>query len=354
MERSPANSSGDALGHAESPFDDPLRLFGDFYEEPPVCRGVTIDMAMAVSGEITACEGKEQTLLVKTGLESWKESEAIASASSDRPEFQVVGNPPPVPYGGLACTAVALGHTSAADAMKALYDFLGNEVTASICKLRLEKCSITAKVFLDSDQLVSECEMKVRLFEGVSSQSVVDEKPQLMAEFRRRSGDSLVFCKVFEEATTYLKVLFAPICTAASSGRAVTSEKNLLPSVIEVDTPDADNLGASVDMLTNTLSPTGQAEALLALCAMAQAAAGAVAVCVALERGQDVLANLMASQTLRVAYPAARLASRLAVQGCCSESLTSSLQHAARKGMAEDGTDSLVRTELASVLRCTA
>jgi hypothetical protein len=350
MERSPANSSGDALGHAESPFDY------YFYEEPSdVCRGVTIDMAMDVSGEITACKGKEQMILGRTGLESWQESEAIASASSDRPEFQVVGNPTPVPYGGLACTTVALGHTSAADAMKALYDFLGNEVTASICKLRLEKCSITAQVFLESDQLMSECEMKVRLFEGVSSQSVVDEKPQLMAEFRRRSGDLLAFCRVFEDATTYLKVLFDPICTAASSGRAVTSEKNLLPwCVIEDDTPDADNLGPSVDMLTNPLSPTGQAEALLALCAMAQAAAGAVAVCVALERGQDVLADLMASQTLRVAYPAARLASRLAVQGCCSESLTSSLQHAARKGMAEDGTDSLVRTELASVLRCTA
>jgi len=308
---SSSSSSNDAVGSDAADFalfqmgfdggfvasnDDPFGMqAGDFYREPSdVTRGCTISLDNQFGSPFFTDP------FDSSNCSAFKCE--VGDGCSDRPvaepKFFETGRPAELPFGGLASTTVLLEHVaSPAEAMAALHTFLGTELKASITKLRLEKCSITATCFAQADHVLAHCSLKVRLFRPADTK-------QLVVEFRRRGGDAFVFSRIFGRAEAYLKCGAAAV--EKTGGAAV-----LLPAV-QSDEVQTDNLQPLVDMLANVSAPANQAEALVAMALVASSAVKAAAVFVAINHMQGVVfAQLLASPVPELAQPAAYLASRL-------------------------------------------
>jgi hypothetical protein len=330
MSSSSSSSSNDAVGidaavFALSPFqlgfdggfvasnDDPFGMQdGDFYRDPiDVTRGCTISLDNQFGSPFFTDP------FDSSNCSAFKCE--VGDGCSDRPvaepKFFETGRPAELPYGGLASTTVLLEHVaSPAEAMAALHMFLGTELKASITKLRLEKCSITATCFAQADHVLAHCSLKVRLFRPADTK-------QLVVEFRRRGGDAFVFSRIFGRAEAYLK----------SSGAAAVEktgwEAVSLPA-LQSDEVQTDNLQPLVDMLANASAPENQAEALVGMALVASSAVKAAAVCVAINHMQGVVfAQLLSSPVPDLAQSAAYLASRLQMPPHASADTTSLIQH---------------------------
>lgn len=295
-------------------------LDGDFYQEPDlVTRGITLQpQNLAGFGFETL-----------SPIDGSKSFEKALTKVQPALSFADVLQAPEVPFGGYAPTSLLLEHTSAARAMSFLHTFFENEVTGSIIKLRPEKCSITAEVFIeDAHGFFAQCSVKTRLFQPFG--------PGLVLEARRRGGDSLAFGKVFKRLTEYFH---EPVRTPLE-----TLSMPVFAPPLEMS--DSQALQPVIDMVTNESSAQMQAEGLASLLVLANVATTA-AVTVAFEHVEEVLAGLIISPLLSVAFPAARLASMLDKPG------SELLQVAAQKAVADEATSGLVRAELTKFMQST-
>lgn len=174
-----------------------------------------------------------------------------------------------------------------------LLDFLDTEVVSSVTKVRRQKFTIKADVFVGSIM----CTIKIRVYSA--------SRDNYAIEFQRRRGDCVAFSNTFERVARYL----APdLCVAAVAGREELPIE--LPLPIPSDTLmgiDEAGLQPLLDMACHN-----QAEAAAALAERVQDSQAAAALCSA--PVFEVLASLLQSDQVDVAYPTARLLSRLATR----------------------------------------
>lgn len=255
--------------------------------------------------------------------------------------------------GDHAPTSVTLRKcSSAAEAMNSIHEFLSKELRSSITKVRPQKYSIKAHVFWEAAGALTSCTLKARAFViGEADQ----QEPQVLIECVRYGGDPFAFDAVFEALREKLDQ------DGGSSHPAAAEREVLTAPVIDHDgaaglVGPSTGLQPLIDMLADSASPQLQAESLAALVTLANAsAAEAVVVCAAVAGAQGVLAGLLASAAslnVEIAYSAARLLQCLARLAGTSEcrAVVDPLVSAALPAVAAEGTDRLVRNELAQAV----
>eukprot|EP00929_Paragymnodinium_shiwhaense_P043447 TRINITY_DN22342_c0_g1_i1.p1 TRINITY_DN22342_c0_g1~~TRINITY_DN22342_c0_g1_i1.p1 ORF type:complete len:429 (+),score=83.29 TRINITY_DN22342_c0_g1_i1:93-1379(+) len=344
----PFIEDGDDIGF--SPFGF---LPGDCYrEEDDVRRGIAIVLDSDHGTPFVGDTFKDQ-FKDPYAIDDLKASLPAAEASAgDMPDFRSVGPPPSLPFGGVGASTVALESASAAEAMEELHAFLREGVMASILKFRPAKCTMTAVVFVKSQEVTGQCELKLRIYLQAAP-------PRLLVEFQRRDRNSLVFARAFRQAVSYLQKRFYVVavggdCAAAAGKLSEPAVPQWLPP--EADRIEAADLQPLVDRLMDASGslPDAQVEALQTLVATASGAAeNAAAVGAMLQQHAHMAADLLMHPALEVALSAACLASCLASQRNGNAELASALQRGALQAVTEDSTDKRVREELSRVLRDT-
>lgn len=202
--------------------------------------------------------------------------------------------PRQVPFGGCAFTSVPLGSVSHVDAMRAIVGFFqSQEMVCSITKHSFQKCSVKADVFMEEAHCGATCSVKARLFQ---------DSNQLVAEFQRRSGDAVAFSSVFKRAQEYLRKYLAGEEVLGNSEIHAVPAGELLQ--------EEDNLQPLVDTVCGAHSQEMQAEALASLLILTHTAATAAAVFkVCQGELRERLGELANSPVWSIAQPASRLAS---------------------------------------------
>mmetsp|Transcript_60988 Transcript_60988/g.108407 ORF Transcript_60988/g.108407 Transcript_60988/m.108407 type:complete len:418 (+) Transcript_60988:183-1436(+) len=309
----------------------PLRLAGDFYNEPDnVHRGV--DLAdVAFGGLYTG----EEDLFNPGALHNFEVKKDL-----QEPVQFSDGFPAEVPSCGCFSTSVILDakRVSAAEAATSVYDFLRAKVSTSICKVRPAKFAIKAEVFPETAGV--SCLLKVRIYSSPG--------PQLVVECRRCRGDTVLFGHTFQEAANHLRLRFQDACCGHAPAPLSALAKGFPPQ-------GAEELAVQplVDMALSDGDLELQAEAASALAALMSTAAGnAMCMCAILAGLQEVLAKLCNSG-LEIAYPAARLISQLA-RNPGENSMAEQLALAAVRAAVTEQTDDIVRRELAEAVRAVA
>jgi hypothetical protein len=200
------------------------QFVGDFYREPDdTCRGLTLGLQefhdfptnlgydFETFGQDPYNYKLTGTLQGDTSFDKKQTYEAAAAASSaEQPLEFVEGFEVPLvpddPYFNLSPTTLYVSPTSGrllptpAQIGNLLIDFLKTDVNSSIEKVRPRKFWIRANVFLKSEAhgvRYSMCTIKIRIYKALDGSFVI--------EFMRRTGDALVFNKVFQQASRYLK-----------------------------------------------------------------------------------------------------------------------------------------------------
>jgi len=242
--------------------------------------------------------------------------------------------------GGCSSTSITLEDISAQQAMRALHELFSTERGVCITKMRLIKCWISADGFVEKDLIFSQCSLKARVFKTESQKTVI--------EFRRRCGDALAFTSIFQTAKKCLQHKFTPVGTDVPMDVDVCETRafNVMDVTYPVATEpiDAAGLQPLIAMVANDQCPEIQAEALVSLVLLANAAA----VCVALEQLHGVLARLIISPLVTVAYPAARLSALMMLNGGDTDG---KLAKAAQNAAFTHHVNDMVRRELQHAIK---
>lgn len=335
-----------------------MRLHGDFYHEADnVKRGVNM-MNPGLMGGLDASQMMEPYGHDFDSLHGnwWQKFDSpdkgdmaadVELEDAERPDFTDDVAPAEAPEGGASCSSVLLECGSAAQVASAVHTFLTTEVSSSIRKVRTQKFSIKADVFVEVGVCSTRCTLKARVFRVPGPPTAT----QLSVEFGRRQGDAVGFQRIFDQAARYLRDRFDP---HARSGTAQVPETAPpTPALCPNSAVGESDLGPLLDMVSDESTPLLQAEAVAALAVLVGASAGAAAALAVLARLQEVLAGLLSAE-LSLAYPAACLAAQLARQGSNGPALAERLLLAAIQGAVADATDGLVRLQLAEVVRLAA
>lgn len=344
--------------------DQPMRLQGDFYNEPDnATRGCVVLQGTDPCGhDFGTHEGsvwdsqfwfsKAPDLnegLMLSGHDDFLAHSGI-QAIINEPRFSDSVAPREAEPGGFARTTVTILSSSAAEVAACIYKFLKSEVAASIRKVTPNKFAIKADIFNDVGGNFTNCLLKVRVLRPPGQES-----QGLLVEFNRRQGDVVSFGHFFAQASAHLLRCFPGSLGRSPASQAQALQMPPVPSVPEKLAAPQGDLQPLLDMVMNNDAPPLQAEAMAALVTIAGAgAASAAAMCGVLAslQLQEVLVSLWTDARIDVAYPAARLATELARHGAdasAAQLLTSALQ-----GAIASSTDRLVRLQLAEAVRAGA
>jgi len=227
---------------------------------------------------------------------------SISTDISTLPIFSDSVQPTELPICGQAITSVVFESTSAAKIAQCAHDFLIKKVDASVIKVTPEKFSIKAVIFHKVGNCLLNCTLKVRVFQKPLS---IGGKQYLVAEFRRRQGDAVVFNHIFDLVSSHLKAHDAP--------HAGIPSEPIPPYLALPEHADAGgaDIQALVGMMANDDCPTVQVEALTVLLVYASAQAAATAISTALACHEDALHGLLSNSRSEVSYAARRLAGQL-------------------------------------------
>jgi len=251
-------------------------------------------------------------------------------------------------------TSLLLRSSSPAEALNCMLRWLEGNAHTSITKVRPQKFALKADIFEDLSCCTQFCSIKIRAFAVPLEPGA---KPEVLVEVRKVKGDSVAFKEVFDQASQRLRDIDPDVRRLKGKmpiigGAAVAAQ----PTGV-VATSDCQ---PHVDMMTSC-SPELQAEAVAALASLASAnAAGAIPVCAALVKAQEVLealagiftATAHAELSIEVSYPAAQLFASIARNGAFGgrEPELERLLLAALEGIGADGTPDMVRMELANAV----
>lgn len=378
--------------HSHCAFDG-LQLHGDFYREPDdVMRGCTLVGAADFLEEVSSGDLSlhSQKGLAHVAGRDWyhgaelfdwvPHSSTVAEMEAARAvSFSDAVQPSELLVSDRTATSIMLEASSAAAVASHIRDFLKRDVTASILKTSPSKFSIKAQVFQDVGGCLANCTLKARLFKPVPSASSCGQNTDgvVLVQLCRRQGDSLAFAVVFGLLAQSLRSVFklAEEESARHSGAGVRPPHLDLPlpvraapasvtfpvprvplcadpatacDAFEMGTRCEHLLAPLLDMLCSSAPSAVQAEATAALAATAASStAGATAVCDALADSPGVLAALVASDRLDVAYPAARLVSTLSKR--CGRQLSGAWSIG---DLEPEKLNPLVSSELRAALSC--
>lgn len=279
-----------------------------------------------------------------------------------------------LPFGGLAVTSVYLGSaTTVPGALAWMEKLFSQELTGEVLKNKPEKGTMKARVCHQGGHWRAHCTVKVRLHRDCPAAAVSEhfcpEERGLVAEFRKRDGDSLAFNAVFQRAKDYLELASmagdAPATqTAASkddgaaegSGRPSSFVPMIAMDLEEADVVSAEDLQPALDLLQKTnelLQPGLQVEAVNTMAILMSTAAvetaTTVVVCHALHSMQGVFSSMLSSPDMAVAFPAAQLALSLPPE-YCSDNFTSGLLQNALLKLGEACRQEAVRAVLATLV----
>eukprot|EP00416_Gambierdiscus_australes_P021701 CAMPEP_0171077386 /NCGR_PEP_ID=MMETSP0766_2-20121228/14003_1 /TAXON_ID=439317 /ORGANISM="Gambierdiscus australes, Strain CAWD 149" /LENGTH=408 /DNA_ID=CAMNT_0011534447 /DNA_START=1 /DNA_END=1226 /DNA_ORIENTATION=+ len=238
-------------------------------------------------------EGSSPRGLHVLGESGWPNSQAEAAVG-----FSDAFEPLELSFGQHEVTSLPLEGVSAAEAARCIHTFLTQELKSSIRTVKPAKFSIKADVFDEEGGCLTHCCLKARVWARQGGGR------GLLVEFRRCQGDALVFGRTYSRASQYLL------------GKLVPSQQHEQPAVMSLPVPTAlpqpevapQELQPHVDRLADSC-PWVQAEALSGLLAVSCAnSKGAIEVCATVSLLQSMLAPLVASAYLDVAYPTAAAA----------------------------------------------
>jgi len=204
--------------------------------------------------------------------------------------FQMPPDVPTDPHFKLMPTT-CICRCSAAECMNRLLDFFETEVISAVTKLCRAKFVIKVDVF---DKGIMMCSLKFRMYRQLTGEFAV--------EFQRRSGDTVAFHKVYQQACLKLD----PRLTCAEFFAGVTPPLDQLEGLSSIA-----ELSPLVDMLSLFNSPELQAEAAACLANIASGNPASVVVMCS-EHIFEHLKNLLQIDRIDVAYPIACLLSSLA------------------------------------------
>lgn len=232
----------------------------------------------------------------------------MAKVDPEHPEHfqdpkQFNGLPPKPPssqHFTFAPTTVFLEGRAPQQIAESVVDFLTSQVVASVTKVRPEKYTIKAEVFV---QAVS-CTIKVRVY---------DYEGKYAVELQRRSGDAFILQSTYCLLAAFFEAQRAGIFGVASAPWAQPVLPELVPT-------EADAEVYSVEVLTPvlTMATVGglEAEAASALNAMVNGGGASVAALFAApDKIGSTLTELLESGCLDTVYPATRCVSTLAACG---------------------------------------
>lgn len=208
------------------------------------------------------------------------------------PRFEHFQTPPDAPADPLfkLQPTTFICRCSAAECMNLLLDFFEFEVTSAVTKVCRAKFAIKVDAF-DKGLL---CRLKLRMYRQQTSELVV--------EFQRRSGDTVAFHEVYQQAR--LKLEPRSPCTETFA--------DVTPPIDQLEGPaSVVELSPLVDMLAQSHTPELQAEAAAGL---ANIASGnpTLAIVMCSVHLFEHLPKLLQIDRIDVAYPVACLLSLLA------------------------------------------
>jgi hypothetical protein len=232
---------------------------------------------------------------------------SIVALESDA--FQVHHLPPTTPSSEhffFVSTTLFLEDCSPQKIGNILLNFFKSQVVASITKVKLEKYTVKAEVFMNGHS----CMMKTRVYTHGDKYAV---------EVQRRAGDAFILHSTFKLLSDHLEA-----CLNSSFLETLEKEKlPALPATFELDRSreleehcDDTSLEVVTPLLAMATIAGLQAEAASTLCKMANG--GRTSAAPLLESPDQVasaLTNLLASGQIDVVYPAACCMSGLAAFG---------------------------------------
>jgi hypothetical protein len=227
---------------------------------------------------------------------------AILIAHSEHfQEHHVPPNPPSSQLFAFTPTTLFLEGCGPQQIGKSVVDFLTSQVVASVTKVKPEKYSITAEVFVEA---VS-CTIKVRVYKHEGRYAV---------EVQRRSGDAFVL-----ESTYRLLVEFLETRCGGVSGTHASAPLTQ-PALPEPESTEEDTEVPSVEVLAPVLAMATvaglQAEAASTLAAIIHGGhVSAAALFSDPDQVAFTLMDLLASGCVDTVYPVARCVSGLAAFG---------------------------------------
>lgn len=233
-------------------------------------------------------------------------------------------------------TVVELGDMPAIDALAKVCEFLRKESVAKITKdgAQTGRASLTALVFVVVGCSLLQCTIRAKVYRTARQSGCGS---CLVLEITRRGGDALASGHVFERARSYL--LGKPMSEAPA------------PPPLEVPPTKPGGHELQCGMLGLLLGMLDEAEAAAWAASVAMTPAGCGRLLAAPPEVHEVLARLLDSARLAVAYPAAVavaavLASPHARAACdCAAGARAKLQLAAARA-AESANEPLVRSAL--------
>jgi hypothetical protein len=254
-------------------------------------------------------------------------------------EYHIPPKPPSSEHFTFAPTTLFLEGCMPQQIGKRVVDFFTSQVVASVTKIRPQKYSIKAEVFVEA---VS-CILKVKVFQYNEGKYAV--------EVQRRSGDAFVV-----QSTYHLLVDFLELHCAGVRGTQ-TSAPLAQPTVPKLEPADKDAEVPSVEVLAPLLTMarvTGlQSEAASALVAVVKGGDASGALFSAPDEVASALMDLLESGCMDTVYPAAHCVSVLAAFGEADSILARHglLQNMALQAVAELKTaQGLVGTALAQAV----
>lgn len=232
-------------------------------------------------------------------------------------------------------TSIVLSLTPMESLGQGMLNFFEGSVEAQVSKVRPGKAAIKADVFVGA----AWCSIKARVYERT-------QHGDLLLELHRRSGDRCAFLAVFQQAAAFFAGRFgavpAPGCPALTQLPFPCPPS--APPSLDVEHSPLLDLARAPDEGLN-------AEAAIFLGELEEESLGQLA------RGQaaEVLGELLQHRSLAVAFPVAKLLSRMARQPQTASALRDTgLLEAVRCRAQDLQTPPLLRRELSGALSCIA
>uniref|UniRef100_A0A7S4UWC9 Uncharacterized protein n=1 Tax=Alexandrium monilatum TaxID=311494 RepID=A0A7S4UWC9_9DINO len=299
----------------------PTPLTGDFYREPDnVVRGLSLSQASLEAPCLSPfkgfadggfyCEPDDilQGISISPGTQAdllrgsldlckvlGKAPDCPSKAScipADNERFTEANIPPDTPsdrFFKLEATTLHLSSRAPWDIGNDLLDFLNTRVVSSITKVNRQKFTVKADVFIEA----SSCALKARAYR--------EERGMYALEFQRRSGDSVAFNRLFQQAAEVLSPRFVPVKAVVEADLDMNRRE-----LSRCSTKDHKaELTPLLDMAGLLDLPALQAESAAALADMAQDTGSALRLCT--RRAFEEIKKLLQADQTDVAYPTARI-----------------------------------------------
>lgn len=275
------------------------------------------------------------------GCDSLGRGEMCTATQKAWPVFSTELEPKDQPIGG-PLTTITVHRLRPSTLANSLCDFF-QQLASNLEDFNLENFALQVLVFLGA----MSCLVEARVFKSPGSGA------ELKVEFSRPHGDGVVFSRVFREASHYLKERFPNNCMDAVVPLFPTHMPPPPPATEDED----EDTAAHVNLMLapwNTLPSASlpEAETIAELALVAATASGAKHIETAVDVMEmdlgDMLAGLVSSNRIEVAYQGARLAKHLVMH--VDTKRVTAIRLAAEACLCRGTTEMVVCTELRHLL----